>query len=140
DKVTTSMTVNCSASAVLAMYLVAAERQGIPWDRVGGTIQNDMLKEFVAQKEWICPPRPALRIVTDMVEFCARNVPRWHAVSISGYHIREAGSTAVQELAFTIADGICYVEDAVKRGVPVDDFEQPLSSFWNIPNDFLERV
>jgi methylmalonyl-CoA mutase, N-terminal domain len=140
DRVTTSMTVNCSASVLLAMYLVVAERNGIPWERIGGTIQNDMLKEYIAQKEWICPPRPALRIVTDMIEFCARKVPRWHAVSISGYHIREAGSTAVQELAFTIADGICYVEEAVKRGIPVDDFAQRLSFFWNLHNDFLEEV
>jgi len=140
DRVSTSMTVNCSASVLLAMYLVVAERNGIPWDRVGGTIQNDMLKEYIAQKEWICPPRPALRIVTDMIEFCARKVPRWHAVSISGYHIREAGSTAVQELAFTIADGICYVEEAVKRGIAVDDFAQRLSFFWNLHNDFLEEV
>jgi methylmalonyl-CoA mutase N-terminal domain/subunit len=140
DRVSTSMTVNCSASILLAMYLVVAERNGIPWDRVGGTIQNDMLKEYIAQKEWICPPRPALRIVTDMIEFCARKVPRWHAVSISGYHIREAGSTAVQELAFTIADGICYVDEAVKRGIPVDDFAQRLSFFWNLHNDFLEEV
>jgi methylmalonyl-CoA mutase, N-terminal domain len=140
DRVSTSMTVNCSASILLAMYLVVAERNGIPWDRVGGTIQNDMLKEYIAQKEWICPPRPALRIVTDMIEFCARKVPRWHAVSISGYHIREAGSTAVQELAFTIADGICYVDQAVKRGIAVDDFAQRLSFFWNLHNDFLEEV
>jgi methylmalonyl-CoA mutase N-terminal domain/subunit len=140
DRVSTSMTVNCSASILLAMYLVVAERNGIPWDRVGGTIQNDMLKEYIAQKEWICPPRPALRIVTDMIEFCARKVPRWHAVSISGYHIREAGSTAVQELAFTIADGICYVDEAIKRGIAVDDFAQRLSFFWNLHNDFLEEV
>jgi methylmalonyl-CoA mutase, N-terminal domain len=140
DKVTTSMTVNCSASILLAMYLVVAEKNGIPWEKVGGTIQNDMLKEYIAQKEWICPPRPALRVVTDMIEFCARKVPRWHAVSISGYHIREAGSTAVQELAFTIADGICYVEEAIKRGLDVDDFAPRLSFFWNIHNDFLEEV
>ncbi|MGO8802777.1 acyl-CoA mutase large subunit family protein [Candidatus Binatus sp.] len=140
DRVTTSMTVNCSASILLAMYLVVAERNGIPWERVGGTIQNDMLKEYIAQKEWICPPRPALRIVTDMIEFCARKVPRWHPVSISGYHIREAGSTAVQELAFTIADGICYVDETVKRGIGVDEFAQRLSFFWNLHNDFLEEV
>jgi len=140
DRVTTSMTVNCSASILLAMYLVVAERNGIPWERVGGTIQNDMLKEYIAQKEWICPPRPALRIVTDMIEFCARKVPRWHPVSISGYHIREAGSTAVQELAFTIADGICYVDEAVKRGIGVDEFAPRLSFFWNLHNDFLEEV
>ena len=140
DRVTTSMTVNCSASILLAMYLVVAERNGIAWERVGGTIQNDMLKEYIAQKEWICPPRPALRIVTDMIEFCARKVPRWHPVSISGYHIREAGSTAVQELAFTIADGICYVDEAIKRGIGVDEFAQRLSFFWNLHNDFLEEV
>jgi len=140
DKVTTSMTVNCSASILLAMYLVVAERNGVAWDRVGGTIQNDMLKEYIAQKEWICPPRPAMRVVTDMIEFCAKKAPRWHAVSISGYHIREAGSTAVQELAFTIADGLCYVEEAVKRGLAVDDFAPRLSFFWNIHNDFLEEV
>ena len=140
DKVTTSMTVNCSASVLLAMYLVMAERNGVPWERVGGTIQNDMLKEFIAQKEWISPPAPSLRVVTDMIEFCANKVPRWHAVSISGYHIREAGSTAVPELAFTLADGICYVEDAMRRGLNVDDFAPRLSFFWNIHNDFLEEV
>ncbi len=140
DRVTTSMTVNCSASILLAMYLVVAERNGIPWERVGGTIQNDMLKEYIAQKEWICPPRPALRIVTDMIEFCARRVPRWYPVSISGYHIREAGSTAVQELAFTIADGICYVDEAIKRRIGVDEFAQRLSFFWNLHSDFLEEI
>ena len=140
DKVTTSMTVNCSASILLAMYLVNAERQGVPWERVGGTIQNDMLKEFIAQKEWICPPEPAVRIVTDMIEFCARKAPRWHPVSISGYHIREAGSTAVQELAFTLADGICYVEEGLKRGLNIDDFAPQLSFFFNLHNDFLEEV
>ncbi len=140
DKVTTSMTVNCSASILLAMYLVNAERQGVPWERVGGTIQNDMLKEFIAQKEWICPPQPAVRIVTDMIEFCAKKAPRWHPVSISGYHIREAGSTAVQELAFTLADGICYVEEALKRGLDIDDFAPRLSFFFNLHNDFLEEV
>ncbi|MGZ3510524.1 MAG: acyl-CoA mutase large subunit family protein [Candidatus Binataceae bacterium] len=140
DKVSTSMTINCSASVLLAMYLVVAERQNVPWHKVAGTIQNDMLKEFIAQKEWISPPRPSIRIVTDMIEFCAKKVPRWHAVSISGYHIREAGSTAVQELAFTIADGICYVEEGVKRGLNVDDFAPRLSFFWDLHNDFLEEV
>jgi len=140
DKVSTSMTINCSASVLLAMYLVVAERQGVPWNKVAGTIQNDMLKEFIAQKEWISPPRPSLRIVTDMIEFCAKKVPRWHAVSISGYHIREAGSTAVQELAFTIADGICYVDEGVKRGLDVDEFAPRLSFFWDLHNDFLEEV
>ncbi len=140
DRVSTSMTVNCSASVLLAMYLAVAREQGIPWTQIGGTIQNDMLKEFIAQKEWICPPEPSLRIVVDMIEFCAREVPRWHAVSISGYHIREAGSTAVQELAFTLADGIAYVEAAVQRGLAVDDFAPRLSFFFNLHNDFLEEV
>ena len=140
DRISTSMTINCSASILLAMYLVVAERQGVPWAKVSGTIQNDMLKEFTAQKEWICPPAPAVRIVTDMIEFCAKKAPRWHAVSISGYHIREAGSTAVQELAFTLADGICYVEEALKRGLDVDDFAPRLSFFFNLHNDFLEEV
>ncbi|HLY37085.1 MAG TPA: methylmalonyl-CoA mutase family protein [Candidatus Binatia bacterium] len=140
DRVTTSMTVNCSASALLAMYLAIAEEQGVPWTAIGGTIQNDILKEFIAQKEWICPPEPSLRIVVDMIEFCAREVPRWHAVSISGYHIREAGSTAVQELAFTLADGIAYVEAAVRRGLAVDDFAPRLSFFFDLHNDFLEEV
>jgi len=139
-KVSTSMTVNCSASVLLASYLVIAERQGVPWEQVSGTIQNDMLKEFIAQKEWICPPAPSLRIVTDMVEFCAKKAPRFHPVSISGYHIREAGSTAVQELAFTIADGLCYVQDAVARGMNVDDFAPRLSFFWDLHNDFLEEI
>jgi methylmalonyl-CoA mutase, N-terminal domain len=139
-KVSASMTVNCSASALLAMYLVQAERTGVPWEQVSGTIQNDMLKEFTAQKEWICPPAPSLRIVTDMVEFCAKKAPRFHPVSISGYHIREAGSTAVQELAFTIADGLCYVQDAVDRGIDVDDFAPRLSFFWDLHSDFLEEI
>jgi methylmalonyl-CoA mutase N-terminal domain/subunit len=140
DQVTTSMTVNCSASVLLAMYLAIAEEQGVPWTKVGGTIQNDMLKEFIAQKEWICPPVPSLRIVVDMIQFCAERVPRWHAVSISGYHIREAGSTAIQELAFTIADGIAYVQAAVDRGLDPNVFGPRLSFFWNLHNDFLEEV
>jgi methylmalonyl-CoA mutase N-terminal domain/subunit len=140
DQITTSMTVNCSASVILAMYLVVAERQGATWDSVSGTIQNDMLKEFIAQKEWICPPDPSVRIVVDMIEFCCRRAPRFHPVSISGYHIREAGSTAVQELAFTLADGVCYVEEALKRGLNVDDFAPRLSFFFNLHNDFLEEI
>jgi methylmalonyl-CoA mutase N-terminal domain/subunit len=140
DRVTTSMTVNCTASVLLAMYLAVAEEQGVPWTALGGTIQNDMLKEFIAQKEWICPPEPSLRIVVDMLEFCSQKVPRWHAVSISGYHIREAGSTAVQELAFTLADGIAYVDAAVRRGLAVDDFAPRLSFFFNLHNDFLEEI
>ncbi len=140
DRVTTSMTVNCSASVLLAMYFAVAEEQGVPLAQVGGTIQNDMLKEFIAQKEWICPPEPSLRIVVDMIEFCAREAPRWHPVSISGYHIREAGSTAVQELAFTLADGIAYVDAAVRRGLDVDAFAPRLSFFFNLHNDFLEEI
>jgi methylmalonyl-CoA mutase N-terminal domain/subunit len=139
-RVTTSMTVNCSASAILAMYLAVAERQGVAMTALGGTIQNDMLKEFIAQKEWICPPEPSVRIIIDMIEFCAREVPRFHPVSISGYHIREAGSTAVQEVAFTLADGIGYVEAARARGLAVDDFAPRLSFFFNLHNDFLEEV
>ena len=122
------------------MYLAIADEQGVPWTELGGTIQNDMLKEFIAQKEWICPPEPSVRIVVDMIEFCAEQAPRWHPVSISGYHIREAGSTAVQELAFTLADGIAYVEAAVARGLAVDDFAPRLSFFFDLHNDFLEEV
>jgi methylmalonyl-CoA mutase N-terminal domain/subunit len=140
DEVTTSMTVNCTASIILAMYFVVGERQGCKLKDLGGTIQNDMLKEFIAQKEWICPPEPSLRIVTDMIEFCTRNAPRWHAVSISGYHIREAGSTAAQELAFTLADGIAYAQAAVDRGLDPDEFGPRLSFFFNLHNDFLEEI
>lgn len=140
DKVSTSMTVNCTASVLLAMYIAVADKQGIPRNAISGTIQNDMLKEFIAQKEWICPPEPAVRIVTDMIEFCAKEVPRWHAVSISGYHIREAGSTAVQELAFTLADGIGYVQAGIERGLDVDDFAPRLSFFFDVHNDFFEEI
>ena len=140
DKVTTSMTVNCTASIILAMYIAVADQQGVPREQLGGTIQNDMLKEYIAQKEWICPPEPAVRIVTDMIEFCAKQAPRWHAVSISGYHIREAGSTAVQELAFTLADGIGYVQAALERGLDVDEFAPRLSFFFDIHNDFFEEI
>lgn len=140
-EVTTSMTVNCSASVLLAMYLAIAEEQGIPWSSLGGTIQNDMLKEFIAQKEWISPPEPSVRIVADMIEFCTREVPRWHAVSISGYHIREAGATAVQELAFTLADGLAYVEEVVRRGnFTADEFGHRLSFFFDVHNDFFEEI
>ncbi len=140
DQVTTSMTVNCSASIILAMYFAMAERRGIPLHALGGTIQNDMLKEFIAQKEWISPPEPSVRVIVDMIEFCAAHAPKWHPVSISGYHIREAGSTAVQELAFTLADGIGYVQAAVARGLDVDRFAPRLSFFFNVHNDFLEEV
>jgi methylmalonyl-CoA mutase N-terminal domain/subunit len=140
DQVTTSMTINCTASIALAMYLAVADKQGVAWDRIGGTMQNDMLKEFIAQKEWICPPEPAVRIVTDMIEFTARHVPRFNPVSISGYHIREAGATAVQELAFTLADGLAYVEAARHRGLDVDAFAPRLSFFFDIHNDFFEEI
>jgi len=140
DEVTTSMTVNCSASVILAMYFAVAERRGIPMTKLGGTIQNDMLKEFIAQKEWISPPAPSVRIIVDMIEFCTRHAPRFHPVSISGYHIREAGSTAVQEVAFTLADGIGYVQAAVERGLDVDAFAPRLSFFFNVHNDFLEEI
>ncbi len=140
DRVTTSMTVNCTASVLLAMYFAVAERQGVSLEKLGGTIQNDMLKEFIAQKEWISPPEPSVRVIVDMIAFCARHAPRWHAVSISGYHIREAGSTAVQELAFTLADGVAYVQAAIDRGLAVDDFAPRLSFFFNVHSDFLEEI
>jgi len=139
-EVTTSMTINCTASVALAMYLAVADRQGVSWDKVGGTMQNDMLKEFIAQKEWICPPEPAVRIVVDMIEFTAKHVPKFNPVSISGYHIREAGSPAVQELAFTLADGIGYVQAAVNRGLDVDAFAPRLSFFFDIHSDFFEEI
>src|SRR5712664_3781315 len=138
--VTTSMTINCTASVALAMYLAIADKQGVSWSRLGGTMQNDMLKEFIAQKEWICPPEPAVRIVTDMIEFTSRHVPRFNPVSISGYHIREAGATAVQELAFTLADGLGYVEAALARGLDVDSFAPRLSFFFDVHNDFFEEI
>jgi methylmalonyl-CoA mutase, N-terminal domain len=140
DQVTTSMTINCTASVALAMYLALADKQGVGWDKVGGTMQNDMLKEFIAQKEWISPPESAVRIVVDTIEFCAAHVPRFNPVSISGYHIREAGSTAVQELAFTLADGFGYVRACVDRGLDVDSFAPRLSFFFDIHNDFFEEI
>ncbi len=140
DEVTTSMTINASAIVALCMYIAVAEQQGVPMAKLGGTIQSDMLKEFIAQKEWIVPPRPSVRIVVDMIEFCQKHMPRWHAVSISGYHIREAGATAAQELAFTLADGIGYIEECVKRGMNVDDFAPRLSFFWDVHNDFFEEI
>jgi methylmalonyl-CoA mutase N-terminal domain/subunit len=138
--VTTSMTINASAVVALAMYVAVGEKQGVPRARLGGTLQADMLKEYIAQKEWIVPPRPAVKIVCDMVEFCAREMPRWNPISISGYHIREAGATAVQELAFTLADGIEYVQECVERGMDVDAFAGRLSFFWDVHNDFFEEV
>ncbi len=138
--VTVSMTINSPASIIWAMYLVVAEKQGVDWSRVSGTLQNDILKEYIAQKEFIYPPRPSMRLVTDSIEFAARHVPRFNPISISGYHIREAGSTAVQELAFTLRDGIEYVDWAIKRGLPVDSFAPRLSFFFNAHNDFFEEI
>ncbi len=140
DKVTTSMTINAPASILLSMYMAVAEKQGAPAAEIGGTIQNDILKEYIAQKSWIFPPRPSLRIITDIMGFCAERVPRWNTISISGYHIREAGSTAAQELAFTIADGMCYVQAGIDAGLPVDAFAPRLSFFFNSHNDFFEEV
>jgi len=140
DKVTTSMTINAPAVVLLAFYIVVAERRGIPPEALGGTIQNDMLKEFIAQKEWICGVRPSLRIIRDMLVTCTARMPRWNTISVSGYHIREAGATAVQELAFTLADGIGYVELGRDAGLDVDVFAQRLSFFWDIHNDFFEEI
>src|SRR3712207_6754544 len=139
-EVSTSMTINAPAAVMLAFYVVAAERQGVPAERLAGTIQTDILKEYIAQKEWCFPIDPAMRLVTDMVEFCTRRMPRWHPVSISGYHIREAGSTAQQELAFTLKDGFTYVERALERGLSVDDFAPRLSFFFNAHIDFFEEI
>jgi methylmalonyl-CoA mutase N-terminal domain/subunit len=140
DRVSISMTINAPASVLLAMVLVVAERRGIPWTALNGTIQNDILKEYAARGTYIFPPRPSLRIVTDIFEYCAANVPKWNTISISGYHIREAGSTAVQEVAFTIANGLEYVRAAVARGLDVDSFGPRLSFFFNAHNEFLEEV
>jgi methylmalonyl-CoA mutase N-terminal domain/subunit len=140
DDVTTSMTINGPAIVLLAFYVALADKRGISREQIGGTVQNDCLKEFIAQHAWLVPPRPAMRIVTDMIEFCAREVPLWHPVSISGYHIREAGSTATQELAFTLADGFTYVEWAVARGLDVDEFAPRLSFFFNAHLDFFEEI
>jgi methylmalonyl-CoA mutase, N-terminal domain len=138
--VSTSMTINAPAAVMLAFYVVAAERQGAPPERLAGTIQTDILKEYIAQKEWCFPIDPAMRLVTDMVEFCAKRMPRWHPISISGYHIREAGSTAQQELAFTLKDGFTYVEQALDRGLEVDEFAPRLSFFFNAHIDFFEEI
>jgi methylmalonyl-CoA mutase N-terminal domain/subunit len=140
DQVTVSMTINAPAAIMLAFYVVAAERQGVAPERLGGTIQTDILKEYIAQKEWCFPVDPAMRLVGDMIEWCAKAMPRWHPISISGYHIREAGSTAAQELAFTLKDGLTYVEQAVARGLDVDDFAPRLSFFFNAQIDFFEEI
>src|SRR5436305_7080517 len=139
-EVSTSMTINAPAAIMLAFYVVAGENQGVPPERLAGTIQTDILKEYIAQKEWCFPIDPAMRLVTDMIEFCSRRMPRWHPVSISGYHIREAGSTAKQELAFTLKDGLTYVEAAIDRGLDVDDFAPRLSFFFNAHIDFFEEI
>ena len=140
DQVTTSMTINGPAIVLLSFYIALADVRGIPRDRIGGTVQNDCLKEFIAQHAWLVPPRPAMRVVTDMIEFCSREVPRWNTVSISGYHIREAGATAAQELAFTLADGLAYVEGCLERGMNVDAFAPRLSFFFDVHNDFFEEI
>jgi methylmalonyl-CoA mutase N-terminal domain/subunit len=140
DRVTTSMTINSTAAILLALYLVVAEEQGIAWEKVGGTVQNDILKEYAARGTYIYPPRHSLKLVTDVIAFCAERVPRWNPISISGYHMREAGSTAVQEVAFTLAHGLAYVEAALADGLAIDDFAPRLSFFFNAHNNFLEEV
>jgi methylmalonyl-CoA mutase, N-terminal domain len=140
DEVTTSMTINAPAAILLAFYVCVGEEQGVPPERLGGTIQTDILKEYIAQKEWCFPIEPALRLVEDMIEWCTQHMPRWHPISISGYHIREAGSTAQQELAFTLKDGFTYVEKAIERGLEVDDFAPRLSFFFNAHIDFFEEI
>jgi len=138
-EVSTSMTINCTAPIVFAMYLALAKRRGVPLSSLKGTLQNDMLKEFIAQKEWIYPIEPSLKLMIDIVEFCTNHVPLWNTISISGYHIREAGSTAVQELAFTLSDGLEYVKRAIGRGLGVDQFARRYSFFFNAHIDFLKR-
>jgi methylmalonyl-CoA mutase, N-terminal domain len=140
DKVSISMTINAPASILLAFLLVVAERRGTEWSKLSGTIQNDILKEYAARGTYIFPPKPSLRIVTDIFEFCAKSVPKWNTISVSGYHIREAGSTAVQEVAFTLANGLQYVQSAVERGLDVDSFAPRISFFFNAHNDFIEEV
>ena len=140
DQVTTSMTINGPAIILLAFYVALADKRGIPRSKIGGTVQNDCLKEFIAQHAWLVPPRPAMRLVTDTIEFCTSEVPRWNTVSISGYHIREAGATAAQELAFTLADGLAYVKSSLERGLDVDAFAPRLSFFFDVHNDFFEEI
>ena len=140
EKVTTSMTINSTATILLALYLTVAREQGADWAKIGGTVQNDILKEYVARGTHIYPPGPSLKLVTDLIEFCTDKVPRWNPISISGYHIREAGSTAIQEVAFTLAHALCYVDAALERGLSIDDFAPRLSFFFNAHNDFLGEV
>ncbi len=140
DQITTSMTINSPAAVIWAMYIAAAEKRGIPMEKLGGTIQNDILKEYMAQNEYIFPPRPSMRLVVDTFEFGARHLPLWNTISVSGYHIREAGATAAQELAFTLANGFAYVQAAIDRGLSVDDFAPRISFFFNAHNDFFEEI
>lgn len=140
DKVSTSMTINAPASVLLAMYIAVAEKQGVTKDKISGTIQNDILKEYVARGTYIYPPKPSMRLITNIFEYCSKEVPKWNTISISGYHIREAGSTAAQEVGFTLADGIAYVDAAIKAGLDVDDFAGQLSFFFNAHNDLLEEI
>jgi methylmalonyl-CoA mutase N-terminal domain/subunit len=140
DRVTTSMTINATAAILLSLYLTVAEEQGVAWEKVGGTVQNDILKEYAARGTYIYPPGPSLKLVTDVIAFCADRVPKWNPISISGYHMREAGSTAVQEVAFTLAHGLAYVEATLARGLSIDDFAPRLSFFFNAHNHFLEEV
>ncbi|OGU54626.1 MAG: methylmalonyl-CoA mutase [Ignavibacteria bacterium RBG_13_36_8] len=140
DQVSTSMTINSPASMIFAFYLAVAQKQGVAFDKLRGTLQNDILKEYIAQKEYIFPPRPSMRIITDMIEYCTNEVPQWNPISVSGYHIREAGSTAVQELAYTLADGFAYIEACIERGLDVDSFAPRISYFFNSHLDFFEEV
>lgn len=140
DKVSTSMTINSPAAMIFAMYLAVARDRNITFNDLRGTLQNDILKEYIAQKEYIYPPRPSMRIITDMIEYCANEVPQWNPVSVSGYHIREAGSTAVQELAYTLADGFAYIEACIERGLDVDAFAPRISYFFNSHLDFFEEI
>ena len=140
DKITTSMTINAPAAVIFAMYIALAKKRGMRLSQLGGTIQNDILKEYIAQKEWIYPPRPSIRLITDTISYCVKNVPKWHPISISGYHIREAGATAVQELAFTLVDGLTYVDACIKAGMKIDEFAGRLSFFFNSHNDFFEEI
>jgi len=140
DRVTTSMTINATAAILLLLYQIVAEESGVAADRLGGTVQNDILKEYVARGTYIYPPRPSMRIITDTFAYCAEHLPAWNTISISGYHIREAGSTAVQEVAFTLANGIAYVEAALAAGLGVDEFAPRLSFFWNVYNNLFEEV
>ena len=140
SKISTSMTINAPAAIVLAMYIVVAEKQGVPMEKLSGTLQNDILKEYIAQKEWIYPPEPSVQLIVDTIEFGTKHMPLWNTISISGYHIREAGSTAAQELAFTLADGFTYIEKSIERGLDVDDFAPRLSFFFNAHMDFFEEI